>query len=177
MWPIDTLSENKDKELKNYARSLDLDKIIASETKQHIDAVKITQLAREITKIAKNDLERIKLIYIWIAENIAYDDDSFNNKTITVDKATPSNVLKTKLAVCEGFSNLVTALGKSIGLEVVKVSGYCKGFGYTEGTIFNEANHAWNVFISGNYCVLRDLPSTAELRDFIHDHCQRRNRQ
>ena len=167
MWPVDEISVNRDEELKKYAESLDLEEIInlghlgtgkerENDNETDISDPKLLKLALTITKIAKTDFEKVKLIYIWITHNISYDVHSYNNKTINVNKATPKTVLKTKLAACGGFANLFAALGKSLGLEVEKVEGYCKGFGFEEGTVLDKSNHAWNVYISGNRIALID---------------------
>ncbi|MEN9744027.1 MAG: hypothetical protein RLZZ65_1832 [Bacteroidota bacterium] len=47
-------------------------------------------------------------------------------------------------AVCAGFADLYTELGKRVGLNIKTVTGYSKGFGYTQGDDFSSSNHAWN---------------------------------
>jgi len=47
--------------------------------------------------------------------------------------------------VCEGFSNLYYVIGAEMGLEIKKVSGYAKAYGYSQGDKFKEENHAWNL--------------------------------
>ncbi len=53
--------------------------------------------------------------------------------------------MQSKLAVCEGYSNIFKELCIAAGLESEKVSGYAKGYGYIEKKSFTRTNHAWNV--------------------------------
>ena len=103
----------------------------------------IDQLARYLTKPARNDRERTRAIFRWITENIDYDMEAYRNWKY--GSANPENVLQNRQSVCGGYSNLFEELGKAAGLEVVTVSGYSKGHGYQVGkAISKQPNHAWN---------------------------------
>jgi transglutaminase/protease-like cytokinesis protein 3 len=99
-------------------------------------------LAQYLEKPAKNDLEKARLIYSWIATHIRYDDDAFNTEKYSDETA--GSVLFRRKAVCEGFSSLYEELGLLMGLEVEKIHGYAKGYGYQPGYKFSDINHAWN---------------------------------
>lgn len=100
----------------------------------------IEKLAAYLVQPAKGDEEKARLIFRWITDRIAYDADAFRSGKIPDQSALA--VLKSRKAVCEGYSNLFAALGKAAGLEVVKVSGQGKGVGYAAGK--KTENHAWN---------------------------------
>ena len=53
---------------------------------------------------AQNELEKARVLFRWIAENIAYD--------VTYDHAhqSPEDVLETGTAVCAGYSGLYGSL-------------------------------------------------------------------
>src|ERR1019366_4817445 len=54
-------------------------------------------------------------------------------------------VLRRKVSVCDGYANLVQALGAAMGLQVEIVSGWSKGYGYKSGGRFSgSTNHSWN---------------------------------
>ena len=110
-------------------------------------------LAEYLKKPANNDLEKARLIYSWIATHIRYDDDSFNSGNYGDQNA--DGVLASRKGVCEGFSTLFQELGLQMGLEVEKISGYSKGYGYKAGKKFKDTNHAWNaVKIDGTWQLL-----------------------
>ncbi|MCF8225993.1 MAG: hypothetical protein K9J30_08950 [Bacteroidales bacterium] len=115
----------------------------------------IEQLIGKLMKPAKNELEKARLIYSWIATHIHYDDRGFNTGFYCDTEA--GSVLKYKVAVCQGYSNLFTALGLAAGLEVVSVTGYSKGISYTPGSRFHDTNHAWNAFKAEGIWRLADL--------------------
>jgi hypothetical protein len=99
-------------------------------------------LAKHLAKPAKNDSEKARLLYTWIATHIRYDVEAFNSGKYKDESA--DSVLGRRTAVCDGFSSLFQQLGLLMGLEVEKISGFAKGYGYKPGMKFSEANHAWN---------------------------------
>jgi Transglutaminase-like superfamily len=101
-----------------------------------------SELAKYLKRPAKNDLEKARLIYSWIATHIHYDDEGFNTGQYK-DEIADSVVVRRK-AVCEGFSSLFQELGLLMDLEVEKISGYAKGYGYKPGDKFLDTDHAWN---------------------------------
>jgi hypothetical protein len=138
----------------------------------------IPSLAAHLTLNAKTDLEKARAIYVWLTDNINYDDKAYNSE-IYGDYSAES-VLKNKLAVCEGFSNLFLQLGLEMGLDIKKVVGYSKGYGYKPGQKLSNTDHAWNIIkIDGNWRVFDatwgqgygvnkggKLESTSEFNDY-----------
>lgn len=115
-------------------------------------AATISTLAEYLQKNTTTDIEKARAIYTWLAKHIDYDDDGFNTDNIG-DMSAPV-VLETRKAVCEGFSNLYVALGHEMGLEIKKVIGYAKGYGYSPGKKFKKTDHAWNIIkIDGTWRV------------------------
>jgi len=102
----------------------------------------IPTLAKYLTKNCETDLQKARAIYVWLAQNVSYDARGFN--TLTFGDCSAEAVLKSRVSVCEGFSNLFKALGEDVGLEIQKVSGYAKGLGYASNNKFDQPNHAWN---------------------------------
>lgn len=110
----------------------------------------IKLLANYFQIVAQSDLEKARAIYVWITENISYDDDAYNSK-VYGDYSSEA-VLFSKKAVCSGFSNVFSSLGKQMNLKIKKVSGYSKGYSYSIGERFTNTNHAWNIIkINGNW--------------------------
>ncbi len=111
----------------------------------------VQSLALYLTESANNDLEKVRAIYRWLTQNIAYDTKGYF--TGHYGDLSPEGVLKSGRAVCSGYAGLFESLGRAAGLELVKISGYSKGYNYSVGTSFNgPPNHAWNaVRINGKW--------------------------
>ena len=103
----------------------------------------IDSLSNYLLLGANSEIEKARAIFVWLAEKIEYDDESYNSGSDGDNSA--EGVLSNKKAVCEGFSNLFLALGERMGLEIEKVVGYAKGYGYSPGMKFKETDHAWNI--------------------------------
>ncbi len=105
-----------------------------------------------LVKRCANDLQKARAAFAWVATHIRYDDNAYNSGNIG-DQSAPV-ILKRKHGVCEGYSNLYKAIGEAMGLEVQKIEGYAKAYGYHAGERFegSDPNHAWNaVKINGEW--------------------------
>jgi hypothetical protein len=102
-----------------------------------------SSLADYLQKCCKTDIEKARAIYVWITENISYDNDSYN--TGNYNDCSAEGVLHSRKSVCEGFSSLFLALGLKMNLEIRQISGYAKGYSYSPGNTFNHPNHSWNI--------------------------------
>ncbi|TVQ45098.1 MAG: hypothetical protein EA365_08490 [Gloeocapsa sp. DLM2.Bin57] len=110
----------------------------------------VSELARLLSAHATTDLEKARIIYTWLAVNIAYDVQGYY--TGEYGDLTPEGVLKRRQAVCSGYANLYQALSQEMGLESFIISGYAKGLSYESTANLRETNHAWNgVKINGNW--------------------------
>lgn len=103
----------------------------------------IKAMVSHLCEPAKDDLEKIRLIFNWIALNVKYDDHGYN--TGNYSDISPEGVFRNRRAVCQGFSDLFTAMGELAGLEIISVNGYSKGISYRQGKHFPGTNHAWNL--------------------------------
>jgi hypothetical protein len=103
------------------------------------------KLAAYLVKPAQSSEDKVRLIYRWVADRIAYDLPGLHGKT-EVDSSI-AGVLKSRKAVCAGYSRLFEALAKEAGLEVVSVSGNAASYGI--------GPHAWNaVKLNGSWRLL-----------------------
>lgn len=104
----------------------------------------INEKARELTKNAKNDREKAKRIYIWISENINYDDNKAENisKEPSKYKSGAIEAFETRSGICFDYSCLYVAMAREAGLKVRMVTG--EGFNGKEW-----GPHSWNeVYLS-----------------------------
>jgi len=97
---------------------------------------------------------KAKTLHDWICDNIAYDVNMYFSGRITAQDYI--SVLKKKLAVCSGYTNLFNQMCKLAGMESIGINGYSKGFGYT-GKIGKNTDHAWNAINIGNKWYLIDV--------------------
>jgi hypothetical protein len=116
----------------------------------------IKDLADYLNIPAKNDLEKARLAFTWVATHIQYDAEAFNTGNYK-NEFSADSVLMRRTAVCEGYSTLFMELGSKMNLEVVKIVGYAKGYGLKINEKFPETNHAWNAIRINNQWQLIDV--------------------
>lgn len=95
------------------------------------------------------DTDRVRAIYVWEANHISYDVKRFNDRDKNPDAPpqTVADVLSTRSAVCQGYSDLFVDLCKAVGINAVLVTGYTK----SQGKV-NIISHAWAaVELSGKW--------------------------
>jgi len=97
---------------------------------------------------------KAKTLHDWICDNIAYDTDIYFSGRVTAQDYI--SVLKKKLAVCSGYTNLFNQMCKLAKIESIGINGYSKGFGYA-GKIGNNTDHAWNAINLSNKWYLIDV--------------------
>ncbi|XP_078059150.1 kyphoscoliosis peptidase isoform X3 [Mustelus asterias] len=114
----------------------------------------VQKLVKELLIFATTDLEKIRVMWIWICCHIEYDVKGYHNKDLKHDGA--NNVLKTGKAVCAGYSGLFCEMCSLAGIECTTIEGYSKGYNYDVGKKFTgDADHAWNaVFLEGKWHLL-----------------------
>jgi hypothetical protein len=105
-------------------------------------------LSIQLTSPFPSATDKARAIFTWLHHNIDYDVHSFFGGTVT--GTTPERVIRTGLAVCQGFADLFCALALKAGLECMVISGDGKGFGHKalkpgEPIPPFSSNHAWNV--------------------------------
>lgn len=99
----------------------------------------VKTLARYLVAPAKNDEEKIRAIYRWVADRIAYDAVSFFADNIHHQEG--AETLRTRIAVCDGYATLVDELAKEAGLKSEIVEGFASGMAADPD---KGDNHAWN---------------------------------
>jgi len=118
----------------------EIDKHALSVPKSALSSVE--ELAAYLIEPAKTDLEKVRSIFIWITDNIAYDTNAYFSGRY--GDLSAAGVLKSGKSICSGYSALFQSLCNSADLEVVTITGYAKGYSYRKGKTFSRANHAWN---------------------------------
>lgn len=115
-----------------------------------IDALREKSPAQYVQKVceiintqSKNDFEKVKMAQDHVAYLVHHDAKSFWENS--VPEQNYERVLKTKLAVCEGYSNTLKKFLDVLKIKSVIVHGYARGVGVNignEGDV-KQSNHAW----------------------------------
>ncbi|CAG2242229.1 unnamed protein product [Mytilus edulis] len=141
-----TISKVKSQDLKlNFNDFKDIDEH-ARQTPRSVEE-SIETLAKYLAKPAKNDLEVVRALYVWICENIRYDTNAYFSKNVASLDTSGNGVLTSKSSVCAGYANLFESLCQTLGITCKNISGYAKGYSYKPGdviTFYQKTNHAWN---------------------------------
>jgi hypothetical protein len=116
----------------------------------------VRQAAAYINKNSKDPFDKVKKIHDLVALTIRYDAASF-----LANRQTPQDyeqVVRTRLAVCEGYSNLFKKFCDELGVDCVVVHGYGRGVGSSPFVNENpvDSNHAWNIVFIENAGYLID---------------------
>lgn len=110
----------------------------------------IMELSNTLVSGAGNDYEKVRLIYDWVVDNIYYDYDVYYSKSGYVTD--PPGVLELKRSVCQGYSELLSALIRAQGIPCMIVSTFSLGIStsgewtdeYAANTSSNHAHvEAW----------------------------------
>ena len=111
----------------------------------------MSALVAHLTQGEPKELFRFRAIFRWITLNINYDVQSAMTGRFKDNSS--SAVLQSRLAVCEGYSNLFRDLCRIAQIECELIKGYGKGFNYKIGQkILKPEGHAWNaVKINGKW--------------------------
>jgi hypothetical protein len=129
----------------------------------------IEALAAYLAKPARNDLEKVRALFVWMTDNIAYDGTSLASGNIRSEDQKVDAVLRNRQSVCAGYASLFVAIGKAMGLDVVSISGYSKGISFTLGEMQERNNHAWNaVKINGVWHLLDSTWGAGKLWKNFH---------
>ncbi|XP_067851766.1 kyphoscoliosis peptidase-like isoform X5 [Heptranchias perlo] len=111
----------------------------------------VDKLVHELLQYASSDLEKVRVLWIWICCHIEYDVKGYHNKDLKSSEST--DVMKSGKAVCAGYSGLFCQMCSIAGIECTEIEGYSKGYNYDVGKKFKgDADHSWNaVFLEGKW--------------------------
>ena len=118
----------------------------------------IVKLAHEITKDFAKDYDKALAVHDWVCANLWFDTDAVTSgKRIAGDAL---SALKSRRAVCEGYTNLTAALLRAAGIPAKVVQGYGLLPNEPEGWTAQKlsgaaANHVWNeAYIDGRWVII-----------------------
>ncbi|MCH2195784.1 transglutaminase domain-containing protein [Kordia sp.] len=143
----------------------------------------IEEFANRIEKDFSNDADKVRAAYYWIAHHIQYNfkilgTNSTGYPKITIKdyeteeayhykykKKYASYALQFKVAVCEGYSQLLFYVCEQLGIKAHVVKGNILKTKHRYGVIPKQTNHAWNaVFFDNKWNLIDATWSTGNER-------------
>lgn len=111
------------------------------------------KLANRITRNCKDDSCKVYVIHYWITHHIKYDVKKFfalDHSQVEIRK-----VLRSRKAVCTGYTDLFNTLCKEVNISSVSVPGYIKNeFVDLQDSMYTD-EHSWNaVYINKKWCFI-----------------------
>ncbi len=100
----------------------------------------IESVGKYIAAHEKDPVLRVKALHDYVADRIAYDGPAYRAGNIPIEDGDAQKVFARRLGVCAGYAQLLVALGKASGDEIVYVVGNVR----THGSAIDGASHAWN---------------------------------
>lgn len=124
----------------------------------------LDQLVQTLIAPCESQIEKARVIFIWITEHVSYDIKTYNNalkkpkqkktkpckttekcqniKNAAIKKLN-NKTLNTELAVCSGYAQLFKTMCDKAGVTSFVISGYTKTEPNEVGRM-GSLNHAWN---------------------------------
>ncbi|CAJ1074646.1 kyphoscoliosis peptidase [Xyrichtys novacula] len=129
----------------------------------------VKTIAQSITQGTRNELEKIRAIWVWLCHNIEYDVSGYLGHSEKV--SSPEEVIATGRGVCCGYSNLCTEMCREVGIDCQEVPGHSKGIGYRQGQSLKnvKSDHLWNAVLLGGQWFLLDACWGAGRVDMEHE--------
>lgn len=120
-------------------------------------------LVNNLTQPFTNEIEKTRAIYTWIISNIQYDIKKYNQPRSSnkfrckkkkncegeyqdYEQKVIQDVLKSKLAICSGYSKLFCRMAAIAGVQCIEIEGYVKNRPKHAGEM-GILDHAWNGII------------------------------
>ena len=137
---------------------------------QSIEACAPDSLAQKLSASYATDVEKIRSIFRWITENIAYrtrnylgsrkgakhlfDEEPEDTLSASLNERIALEVLRKKEAVCDGYARLFKILCDHAGIRSEIITGYARTNMNRMGEQF-KSNHRWNaVLVDSNWYLL-----------------------
>ncbi|XP_044231857.1 uncharacterized protein ky [Thunnus albacares] len=129
----------------------------------------VKTIVQSITQGARNELERLRAIWVWLCHNIEYDVSGYLGHSEKL--SSPEEVIAAGRGVCCGYSSLCTEMCREVGIECQEVPGHSKGIGYRQGQSLKnvKSDHLWNAVLMGGQWFLLDACWGAGRVDMEHE--------
>jgi transglutaminase/protease-like cytokinesis protein 3 len=107
----------------------------------------VASLHEKLTRQLPDTIDLLRAFYTWIAENIRYDIAEAGKEIKNPVHQSAERVMKSRKAICHGYSSLFEELCSLSEIPCYLVSGYTKFDG-----VLNKTGHTWNiVYVNGKW--------------------------
>lgn len=139
---------------------------------QFNETITPAELAQQLTLSCTTDVQKVRAIFYWITDNIAYRTKPVRSRRRTspviieetndtaalkpLDERVAENVLEDRVAVCDGYARLFKTLCSYSGLQAEVINGFAR----TETTKRIQRfrpNHSWNAVMIDSVWQLLDV--------------------
>ncbi|XP_047193470.1 lim and transglutaminase domain protein ltd-1 isoform X1 [Scophthalmus maximus] len=129
----------------------------------------VKTIVQRITQGSRNELDRLRAIWVWLCNNIEYDVSGYLGRSEKL--SSPEEVIAAGRGVCCGYSNLCTEMCREVDIECQEVPGHSKGIGYRQGQSLKNvrSDHLWNTVLLGGQWFLLDACWGAGRVDVEHE--------
>jgi transglutaminase/protease-like cytokinesis protein 3 len=151
-----------------------------------IQSSSVDSLSKKLTLPYKAQIEKVRSIFRWIAENIEYDVEGYHNtkgayaglfrpNVSTIDSVVKQDyndrivekVLAERKAICDGYARLFKSLCDKANVPSVIINGYVRWYSDPIGVV-TERKHAWNaVFINNKWQLLDPTWASGNVDDAV----------
>jgi hypothetical protein len=100
----------------------------------------LSLIHRELVKDLESDESKLRAFYSWIAHNIHYDVSEWQKQDKNPVKQEPTQVLKSRKAICHGYAALFMEFCTRSGIPCYMASGYNR-----LDNRFDNSGHTWNM--------------------------------
>ncbi|XP_072221994.1 kyphoscoliosis peptidase isoform X2 [Leuresthes tenuis] len=129
----------------------------------------VKTIVTSIIQGARNELERLRAIWVWLCHNIEYDVSGYLGHSERLSST--EEVIAAGRGVCCSYSNLCLEMCREVGIECQEVPGHSKGIGYRQGQSLKhvKSDHLWNAVLLGGQWFLLDACWGAGRVDMEHE--------
>ena len=117
------------------------------------DDPEIIQIARYITSSCKTPYQMALALNDFVAGEIFYNQDYLNGRAEYGNQSARA-VLSSKIAVCEGYSALLAAMARAVGIPARQTHGISFKDFYTDLPFSQEVNHTWTELWVGRWLMV-----------------------
>ena len=140
------------KERKNIPEMIDKEKlqrlVLSCKKRTQMNLQEFLDYFKQVTINLTNE-EKAYALFYWMTQNISYDVEGYYSGNRKVD---PESVYRRGMGVCSGYARLFEFIGTYIGLNIICVSGFAKGYGYKLNDKISGTNHEWNIIELNGAC-------------------------
>ena len=119
---------------------------LGPQTDIEIDNPDVRREALDICRGLKDDYAKVGAIYSFVVDEMYYDNDQLSENFYDVYEDDVLTLLRSKVGVCEGFSNVFVALCRANGIPATEIHGSSYDWEVmveTELDKIEYGNHAW----------------------------------